>query len=404
MKQVINTENKPIKLWLNDIEESALNQAKNLANLPFTFRHISLMPDAHLGYGMPIGGILPTKKAIVPNAVGSDIGCGMCSVKTPLTTQDINIETLKKIMGRIRKDIPVGFKHHKRKQEGWLSINDQKQLSTWSIIEQEYENSLYQIGTLGGGNHFIEFQTDSEMNIWITIHSGSRNIGYKVAQYYNKLATELNEKWFSLVPKEWQLSFLPTDSYEGQCYFIEMEYCLNFSYLNRKHMMWNILNSIEDELLSNGFWSDFKDIHNLVYSNEMINIHHNYASIEHHYKNNVIVHRKGATQAKKNQLGIIPGSQGSSTYIVKGLGNSESFESCSHGAGRKMGRKQAQRDLDLEKEKERLDNLGIVHGIRTKKDLDEATGAYKDIDEIMENQKDLVEIVTELKPIAVIKG
>lgn len=382
--KVISTEKRPIKLWLNDIEDGALDQAKNLANLPFIFKHVAIMPDSHQGYGMPIGGVMATLGVVVPNAVGVDIGCGMCALKTSLT--GINVDSLKKIMNRIRQSIPVGFKRHTTPQDGMIDLHD-----GCIISEREYANAATSLGTLGGGNHFIEIQKGSDGYIWIMIHSGSRNLGKQVADHYNKLAVNLNEEWRSEVPKEWQLAFLPLDSTEGYDYMREMQFCVDFALANRRLMMEKVKGIIADEKQGASF-------------GEMINIAHNYAAMENHFGKNVMVHRKGATKATIDQLGIIPGSQGTVSYIVKGKGNVESFQSCSHGAGRRMGRKQAQRELNLTEEIKRLDDLGVIHNIRTEKDLDEAAGAYKDITTVMENQTDLVEIVVELKPLAVIKG
>ena len=384
MKKVISTEKKPIKLWLDDIEEGALDQAKNLANLPFIFKHISIMPDSHQGYGMPIGGVMATEGVVVPNAVGVDIGCGMCAVKTILT--EIDTDTLKTIMGKIRQAIPVGFKRYSYPQEGMIDLPD-----GCEIAEREYGNAHTSLGTLGGGNHFIEIQKGSDGYIWIMIHSGSRNLGKQVADHYNKIAIFLNKKWHSNVPKEWQLAFLPVDSDVGQEYMREMQFCVDFAFANRKLM----IERIQDIFSSECQLPNFGDI---------INIAHNYAAIENHFGKNVIVHRKGATKAHEGQLGIIPGSQGTASYIVRGRGNKDSFQSCSHGAGRRMGRKQAQRELDLTEEIKRLDSLGVIHAIRGKKDLDEAAGAYKDIDTVMANQADLVDIEVGLRPLAVIKG
>jgi tRNA-splicing ligase RtcB len=417
MEQVISTEKLPIKLWLDDIEDGAMEQVKNLANLPFAFKHIAVMPDSHQGYGMPIGGVLATRDVIIPNAVGVDIGCGMCAVKTSLT--EIDTETLKKIMGEIRKAIPVGFAHHQEKQDesfmplapgssGYGVIPEDKpglanfeilDYRKYPIINKEYQNALTQIGTLGGGNHFIEIQKGSDGYIWIMIHSGSRNFGLKIAEHYNKLAIALNEKWNSAVPKEWQLAFLPTDSEEGNAYIREMNYAVEFALANRKLMMDRILKIFAKYFsIDDGFGGTMFNF------DEMINIAHNYASLENHFGQNVWIHRKGATLASDKTIGIIPGSQGTKSYIVKGKGNPESFMSCSHGAGRKMGRKEAQRTLDLENEIKQLDNKGIIHAIRNEKDLDEAPGSYKDIDVVMKNQEDLVEVLVELSPLAVIKG
>ncbi|RWX50210.1 tRNA-splicing ligase RtcB [Candidatus Electrothrix marina] len=390
MKKVISTEKKPIKLWLDDLEAGALEQAKHLANLPFSFRHIALMPDAHQGYGMPIGGVLATEGVVIPNAVGVDIGCGMCAVRTSI--QEIEQDALKKIMGDIRKRIPVGFKHHKKAQdESFMPDSSSGCLDELKIVRGEYRSALKQLGTLGGGNHFLEIQQGSDGFIWLMIHSGSRNLGYKVAHHYNKLAIALNRKWHTSVPEKWQLAFLPFDGRKGQGYLQEMQYCVDFALANRQLMM-------------QGMQETFAEVVGDVQFAEMINIAHNYAAMEHHFKKDVMIHRKGATRAYAGQLGIIPGSQGTASYIVQGRGEPESFMSCSHGAGRRMGRKQAQKELDLAAEKERLDAIGVIHSIRHVKDLDEAPGAYKDISKVMDNQKDLVDIQVELRPLAVIKG
>jgi tRNA-splicing ligase RtcB len=394
MKKVISTENKPIKLWLNDLEDGALEQAKHLANLPFTFRHIALMPDAHQGYGMPIGAVLATEGVVIANSVGVDIGCGMCAVKT--SVQHIERDALMKIMGDVRKRIPVGFNHHEKAQdESFMPDSPLDGLDKLKIVRKEYQATLKQLGTLGGGNHFLEIQQGSDGFVWLMIHSGSRNLGYKVAHHYNKLAIELNRKWHTSVPEKWQLAFLPLDSQEGQDYLQEMQYCVDFALANRRLMM---------QRMQEIFAEVVGEIAGEVQFAEIINIAHNYAAMEHHFKKDVMIHRKGATKACAGQLGIIPGSQGTASYIVQGRGEPESFMSCSHGAGRRMGRKQAQKELDLAAEKERLDAIGVIHGIRNTKDLDEAPGAYKDISVVMANQQDLVDILVELRPLAVIKG
>ncbi|CAK8719716.1 hypothetical protein GCAAIG_09225 [Candidatus Electronema halotolerans] len=390
MKQVISSEQKPIKLWLDDMEASALAQARNLANHPFTFRHVAIMPDAHAGYGMPIGGVLACDGAVICNSVGVDIGCGVCAVQTSLPSLDR--DTLKHILGLIRETVPVGFKHHKRQQERSL-LPDLARLDAVekSIVRQQFEAGCKQIGTLGGGNHFIEIQQGDDGHVWLMIHSGSRNIGLKVAEHYNRLAVALNEQWRSAVPKEWQLAFLPLATQEAQDYLAEMSWCVDFALANRKLMMERVKAAVQ-EIAGEVDFLNF------------INIAHNYATMEEHFGKELLIHRKGATRAFAGEYGIIPGSQGSRSYIVVGKGNQESFCSCSHGAGRKMGRKQAQRELDLTAEVERLNALGVVHGIRHQKDLDEAAGAYKDIETVMGNQSDLVDIAVSLLPLAVIKG
>jgi len=387
MKQVITTEQRPIKLWLDEIEPEAMAQARNLANLPFAYKHIAIMPDSHVGYGMFIGVVLATKEAVVPNAVGVDIGCGMCAMRTEM--KRLTRDQLKKILGIARQLIPVGFDHHKARQDEGLMPD--RPLEGMKIVSREYTAALKQIGTLGGGNHFIEIQKGSDGYIWIMIHSGSRNIGLKVAEHYNKTAQKLNEKYFSSVTKEMQLAFLPVETDEAKEYMDEMKYCIDFALANRKLMMDRMIEAITE--VKGSFGRD-----------EIINKSHNFAAWEHHFNTNVLVHRKGATRAYEGELGMIPGSQGTKSYIVRGLGNEESFRSCSHGAGRKMGRSKATKVLDLEKEIAFLEKQGILHAIRHKSDLEEAAGAYKDISLVMENQTDLVEIVVELRPLAVIKG
>lgn len=375
----------PVKLWLDDIEDGALKQAINLSKLPFAFKHIAIMPDSHQGYGMPIGGVMATRGVVVPNAVGVDIGCGMCATRIA-NLYHISIEDLKKIMGVIRERIPVGFDHHKD-AVGWDGFDRAPDVQ---IIQKELTSSRKQLGTLGGGNHFIEIQKGNDDNIWIMLHSGSRNFGFKIAHEYHKTAQALCARWFSELPDP-DLAFLPIETREAKEYLCAMNYALEFARENRRRMM-IVIQEVINQYINN---TEF---------DEMIDIHHNYAVWENHYGTNVIVHRKGATSAREGQIGIIPGSQGTKSYIVRGRGNSESFMSCSHGAGRRMGRKAAQHDLNLEDEKRKLDEMGIIHSVRTINDLDEAPGAYKDIDVVMENQKDLVETVVELTPLGVIKG
>jgi len=391
MKQVITSEKLPIKLWLDDIEEGAMGQARNLANLPFVYKHVAIMPDAHFGYGMPIGGVMATEDVIIPNAVGVDIGCGMCAMQTSLHT--ISTDKLKEIMTGIRRVIPLGFKHHQRAQDKSLMPLPPNgvPLPELKVVSREYKNALTQLGTLGGGNHFIEIQKGSDGHIWIMVHSGSRNLGFTVANFYNKMAIDLNSRWGSKIPKNWQLAFLPLSSDAGRRYNLEMQFCVDFALANRQLMM----ERIQDVFLA---------VASPVTFSGFINIAHNYAAMETHFRKNVIVHRKGATSAREGELGIIPGSQGTPSYIVRGKGNPESFTSCSHGAGRKMGRKEAQRRLDLGEEAGRLDRKGILHSIRSRRDLDEAAGAYKDVDKVVEEQLDLVEVIVALQPLAVVKG
>jgi tRNA-splicing ligase RtcB len=334
---------------------------------------------------MPIGGVMATEGVVVPNAVGVDIGCGMLAMKTSL--RELSWWAREAIIEEIRQRVPVGFKSFSKNQLGLPtpSIN-------LPVVNREISKAHKSLGTLGGGNHFIELQYDEEGFLWVMIHSGSRNLGYQVAKHYNDMAKELNARWHTRVPAKWDLAFLPLDTLEAKEYIAEMNYCVEYALANRTAMLARVQECI-GEVLSG-----------LIDFEIPINIAHNYARMENHFGKNVMIHRKGATSAKKGEIGIIPGSQGTASYIVRGLGNKDSFMSCSHGAGRKMGRKQATRELDLEEQQAILNSQGIVHGIRTAKDLDEAPGAYKDINVVMANQKDLVEIVTKLKPIAVVKG
>lgn len=392
--EVISSEKRHIKFWLplSSVEQGAVDQAKNLANLPFTFHHVAIMPDTHQGYGMPIGGVLATEGVVIPNAVGVDIGCGMCVCKTGTKVPEF-APILKEFMGKVRELVPVGFNHHSDP----CLIEEMPKLDRMDpkleIVKSQFQKARFSLGTLGGGNHFIEIQRDSEDNIYFMLHSGSRNFGKQIADYYNEDAKHLNKSWHSIVPKEWDLAFLPLDSNEGQAYIAEMNFALEFAKLNRQKMM-NQLMKVYSQMLNGG--------DPVLFGYE--DVHHNYATMENHYGKNVMVHRKGATSAKLGEVGIIPGSQGTSSYIVEGLGNAESFMSCSHGAGRKMSRTKAQNELSLDDEIKRMNDKGVVHGIRTKKDLDESAGAYKDIEEVMSNQTDLVKIITKLEPMGVIKG
>ncbi|MCL2415098.1 MAG: RtcB family protein [Bacteroidales bacterium] len=390
MQKIITTEKIPIKMCLDNIEEDALKQAKNLANLPFAFSHICLMPDTHVGYGMPIGGVLATNNVIIPNAVGVDIGCGMCAVETNVRVDDLSRETLTKIMDGIRELVPLGFKHQKERQDESL-MPQGFQIDEMAVVKRQYLAALKQLGTLGGGNHFIELQRSDDGFLWIMVHSGSRNFGLQVAEYYNNKAKKLNQTYNSSVDPKADLAFLPFETDDAHIYYKEMQYCTQFAFANRKLMMERIQHVVSSVLSA-------------VIFEPIINIAHNYAAWEEHFDTKIIVHRKGATSAKLSEIGIIPGSQGTKSYIVEGLGNPESFMSCSHGAGRVMGRKAAIRNLDLDEEKRKLDELGIIHSIRNKSDLEEASSCYKDISQVMALQSDLVKIKTELSPLAVIKG
>jgi tRNA-splicing ligase RtcB len=386
MKVITGAKRVPIKMWLDDLEEGAYEQAQNLASLPFIHKHVAIMPDSHQGYGMPIGGVIACVDVVIPNAVGVDIGCGMCMTRTDQT--HLHDHELQRIVAEIQMRVPTGFSKHYKAQKMPTNL----QYDAGPVIDREWANAAKSLGTLGGGNHFIEIQRDKYGFYYIMLHSGSRNVGKQVADHYNRVAQTLNERWSVSVPKSHGLAFLPESCTEGLEYLVAMNWCVQFAKFNRQAMMLEVQQIFKDCLPQK------------VTFTKPLDVAHNYARSECHYGKTVVVHRKGATSARKDELGIIPGSQGTSSYIVKGLGNPLSFDSCSHGAGRKMSRRKARAELDLETQQALMDVRGIVHNMRHKDQLDEAPAAYKDIDVVMENQQDLVEIVTQLKPVAVIKG
>lgn len=399
---------KPIKIWLENkeaLEDSCLEQANNLSKLPFIHKWVALMPDTHTGKGMPIGGVIATEKVIIPNAVGVDIGCGMSFVQTNLEakllkdTMTGNGTLVQAIIGDILRNIPVGFSHQKEKQPSKVLDEAMANVDKYQVPEliTEIEKGYYQLGTLGGGNHFIELQEDEDGKLCIMLHTGSRHFGYKICNHFHNLARELNDKWFSSVPDHYRLAFLPVDTKEGKSYIDWMNLALDFAYENREHMMINIMNIVNQ-------WS--KKHLNITPEYTMpINCHHNYAAIENHYDKNVWVHRKGAIRAGEGDLGIIPGAMGSYSYIVKGKGNPESFMSCSHGAGRRMSRKKAMESFTIENVVLDLREQNVVIGKRSKKDIaEESRFAYKDIDVVIKNELDLIEPIKKMKTIGVVKG
>ncbi len=372
-----------ILCWAETLEEDALEQARNLAGLPFAYGHIALMPDVHSGYGMPIGGVLATRDVIVPNAVGVDIGCGVRAVKLPVPAESL-YEKRNLILNDIQRSIPTGFNWHKAPREHSIfgSAPD------IPVIRAELDNARRQLESLGGGNHFIELQKDGNGWSWVMIHSGSRNLGKKICDAYNKLAREKN---YYQLPDSWQLWGLPADSGAGREYFRAMQFCLDFARANREQMMKTALSIVERHLKIKTSGSS------------QIDVHHNYAAVEKHGGEKLIIHRKGAVRAEGTV--IIPGSMGTPSYICRGLQNHHSFISCSHGAGRSMGRNAARKAYSVESVLQEMRSKDISLFKANKRDTaEECSAAYKDISKVMEQQLDLVEILLELKPLGVIKG
>lgn len=391
----------PIKSWCEAIEDSAMKQAINLANHTEVFKHVAIMPDCHTGYGMPIGGVIACENSIIPNAVGVDIGCGMGAVKTDIKASVLSDKSkTRKIIDNIKRLIPIGEGHCHKAEQPWsgftsyLNILKAETTETpgW-ITERVWTLAKKNLGTLGGGNHFIELQSDKDGFLWLMLHSGSRNLGFKVAEYHHKKAQRVNRDSGVILPDK-DLAYLCADSNDGKSYIRDMNFALEYARENRSRMMDVFKDVISD------FFPD------VIYEKE-INIHHNYASLENHFGKKVWVHRKGATSAQKGELGIIPGSMGTPSYIVQGLGNPESFMSCSHGAGRVMSRTKACKELTLEECNKAMGNVVFDRWKKRRSnmlDFGESPLAYKNIDDVINAQLDLIKPLVKLKPIGVIKG
>jgi tRNA-splicing ligase RtcB len=403
----------PIKVWLDNqeqIEPVCFQQAKNLSNLPYIHQWVALMPDAHSGYGMPIGGVIATKNVIIPNAVGVDIGCGVDFVQS-----DLPVEPLLKvstpdgkladtIVGEIMRTVPVGFKHNREKQTCSVIDDFLRELSPEQErrmprqLMEELEDAYYQVGSLGSGNHFIELQTDDRGRLGIMVHSGSQNLGKKICDYFNNEAKKLNRQAQSSVPPSWDLAYLRTDSETGRQYLRWMKLAQDFARQNRDLIMQRAVCAVR------GLTEKYADVGQTGIS-ETISCHHNYASLEEHYGELVWVHRKGAIRAGRGEMGIIPGAMGTFSYLVSGKGNPESFSSCSHGAGRRMSRAAAKKQYSPEKTIGDLKSLGVFLGKNDRRDIgEECRFAYKEIDFVIVQELDLIEVVRKVKTIAVIKG
>lgn len=374
----------PIISWADDLDEVTIRQAINLANLPFAYRHVCLMADAHVGYGMPIGGILAAKGHIIPNGVGVDIGCGVRAWCTQVEVERF-LPVRSEILAEIHGSIPTGFDWHRTQQTD--EIFDRAPRSP--VIRKELNRARYQLGTLGGGNHFIEAGSDEQGLVWLMVHSGSRNLGKQVATYYNQVAKKWSEKHSPSIPPAHQLACLSVDSEDGKEYIAAMQYCLDFARTNREHMMRRVL----------AVWGEYFADRPSPY----IDVHHNYAAYERHFGTWLWLHRKGAVRAAGRV--VVPGSMGTKSYIGQGLEDPDSFCSCSHGAGRVLGRREAKRTISTQEVRRQLEAQDIEL-VKTKMHdvAEESPEAYKDIDRVMQNQQDLVQIEVTLTPLGVIKG
>lgn len=377
-----------IKSWAKNLEPEAHNQIINISNLPFIERHVAVMPDAHAGKGSTVGTVIATKGAIIPAAVGVDIGCGMCAVKLPFKV-DLLGDSLDVLRSSIERSVPVGFNSN-----DYISDRVAKVISEMPVLKTHSINkAALQLGTLGGGNHFIEICQDENNNAWIILHSGSRNIGKTLAEIHIGKAKNLMKEYFITLPDS-DLAYLVQNTTEFGEYINDLHWAQNYAKENRNEIMLRVLKDISYHVYGEYKGSDFMTI-------LRVDCHHNYTQMENHFGKNLWITRKGAVSAREGEYGIIPGSMGSKSYIVKGKGNPLSFCSCSHGAGRRMSRAEAKRRFTVDDLKEQ------TSGIICRKDedvIDEIPGAYKDIDEVMANQDDLVEIVHTLKQLICIKG
>lgn len=390
-EQLQLTTPKPVLSWANHALGSQENKmAKNVASLPFVFKHVALMPDVHLGKGALVGSVIATKDAVIPAAVGVDIGCGMAAVKTPFVADQLEGK-LKQIRSEIEAAIPVGFNQNKEVEKpvtNWQGWRDFKDLHPG--VQRLEGKAMKQLGSLGGGNHFIEVCLDSENAVWLMLHSGSRHIGNMLAQCHIGTAKDLAKLAQTSLPDP-DLSYFVAGTPEFAAYWRDLQWAQNYARYNREVMMARFKQIIEKHLAGG------KPTKPLL----SVNCHHNYAEKEVHFGEEVYVTRKGAVRAKAEDYGIIPGSMGAKSFIVKGKGNVESYCSCSHGAGRLMSRNQAKKQFTLD------DLLTQTEGVECRKDrgvLDEIPGAYKPIDEVMAQQSDLVEVVATLKQMVCVKG
>lgn len=386
----------PVHIHTNDIDSETLDQLRKMAQLQFIHSHIAVMPDVHLGKGATVGSVIPTKNAIIPAAVGVDIGCGMNALRLSLKAYQLP-DNLSALRNAIERKVPVGFEQHKqiKAKASTLSPLDKrlkaitdKHPALRRMLRQFDATWQKQLGTLGGGNHFIELCIDENDDVWVMLHSGSRGLGNVIGTYFIERAKKEAQSRFGHVPDK-DLSYFAEGSANFDDYVEAVEWAQEYAFENRREMMRLILEAIRPLLPS------------FQMTKEAINCHHNYVQKEVHFGEEVFVTRKGAISAQKDEYGIIPGSMGAKSYIVKGRGNPDSFCSCSHGAGRRMSRAKAKILFNQQ------DLIAQTQGIECRKDkgvVDEIPSAYKDIDQVMENQRDLVEVVHTLKQVMCIKG
>lgn len=403
-----STSKVPVKTWTRGVpfDKNSQNQLLNLSQMPFIHKWIAAMPDVHLGKGATIGSVIPTLGAVIPAAVGVDLGCGMMAVKTTLKADDLP-DNLAAMRSAIERAVPHGRssfasrKNGGRRDKGAWGDAPTDVLEAWSPLDDAFKimvekfpflkrtNNIRHLGTLGSGNHFIEVCLDESNNVWIMLHSGSRGVGNRIGSYFIEQAKKDMERYFIQLPDK-DLAYIPEGSTMFREYTLSVAWAQDFARINREVMMKRTIQAIS-EVLSVPFKADI----------EAVNCHHNYISKENHYNENVWVTRKGAVSAQKGEMGIIPGSMGAKSFIVRGLGNEESFCSCSHGAGRVMSRTQAKKEVSL------AEHIKAVKGVECRKDesvIDETPSAYKPIEKVMEAQNDLVEIVHTLKQVVCVKG
>lgn len=396
IKTVITKGKVPVKVYTDDIEHEAYQQLLNISHLPFIHSHVAAMPDVHFGKGATVGSVIPSKGAIIPSAVGVDIGCGMNALRLSIKAKDLP-DNLRAVRSAIEAAIPVGFDRHKTDKAHASTVRAlsvsldevlEKHPKILKMMKKPYQTWVRQLGTLGGGNHFIELCLDENDDVWIMLHSGSRGIGNMIGQYFIRMAQKDMERHIHNLPHK-DLAYFTEGAEHFNDYVTAVHWAQDYAMENRREMMRLIVDALKKALPKFGV------------TKEAINCHHNYVSMENHFGENVFITRKGAIRAGEDELGIIPGSMGAKSFIVSGKGNPESFCSCSHGAGRKMSRSKAKREFSKE------DLESQTEGIECRKDtgvIDEIPGAYKDIDVVMDHQHDLVDVVHTLRQVVCVKG